>query len=433
VRAERQLQPGTRTALALTAIALATIAWGLIASRSGVVLGTANPPFFLIYDTGFGGAGGLLWLTLLIGCAAAAVPLVRSAGSPLGFLVGVTLLGLGARLALAGVRDGTAGWYSMFGIDPEAGNEYLPALPALHSLGLHDFLDRYAELSPSLPIHPSAHPPGILLLTDRLGIGSAQGFAALVIAAGVLAVPLTFWAARRLDLEQGQARAAAAMLAFSPAAMLYGVASADALYATLGLAAVPLLVGRGLLSRVAGAAVLAVASFFSWALLAVGAFAALVVALRERLVEGIKVGVAIAGALVIFYALLHAVSGYDPLGVLHAANEAYDLGISNARPWIFWVLGSPVAFLVLSGAPVAWYAARALGTGHAIAVALAVVLLIASLLGFSKAETERIWLFFGPLACLAAAAILPRDRIPLVIGLLVAQGLLIELTMETVW
>ena len=223
------------------------------------------------------------------------------------------------------------------------------------------------------------------------------------------------------------------MLAFSPAAMVYGVASADALYATLGIAAVPLLVGGGWAGRVAGAVVLALASFFSWALLAVGAFAALLVALRERLAEGIKLGLLIAAAIVIFYGLLYAVSGYDPLGVLQAANEAYDLGISNARPWIFWVFGSPVAFAVLTGAPVAWYAARALGTGNAIALALAAVILIAAVLGFSKAETERIWLFFGPLLCLAAAAIVPRERVPLVIGLLAAQALLVELTMETIW
>ena len=417
----------------MTAIAAATVAWGLIAGHAGAQLGTANPPFFLTGDTGFAGAEGVLWLGVLLACTLGAVLLLRAAPSPLAFLVGITLLALGARLALAGVRDGTAGWYSMFGLDPEAANEYLPALPALHSLGVHDFLDRFAELAPSLPIHPSAHPPGLLLLTDWLGIDSSQGFAALVIGAGILAVPLTYWTARRLGLEEWRARAATAMLAFSSAAMLYGVATADALYATLGIAAVCLLVGSGWVSRIAGAVALAVASFFSWALLAVGAFAALVVALSRRWSEGIQVGIAAGAAVVIFYVVLFAVTGYEPLRVLHAANEAYELGISNARPWIFWVFGSPVAFAVLTGLPVAWYAARALGTGEAIAVALAVVVLIASVLGFSKAETERIWLFFGPLLCLAAATIAPREKVAPVIGLLVAQALLIELTMETIW
>ena len=43
------------------------------------------------------------------------------------------------------------------------------------------------------------------------------------------------------------------------------------------------------------------------------------------------------------------------------------------------------------------------------AVALAVVVVVAAVAGFTKAETERIWLFLVPLACVAAApAIAPR-------------------------
>ena len=127
---------------------------------------------------------------------------------------------------------------------------------------------------------------------------------------------------------------------------------------------------------------LAVASFFSWALLAVGAFAALLVAQREGLRRAAWISVGAAAMLLAFYGLLYAFSGYDPVGVLNSASEAYDLGISNARPWAFWVLGSPVAFFVALGLPIGWYAARALGIGNPIAVALAVVVLISALLGF---------------------------------------------------
>ena len=56
---------------------------------------------------------------------------------------------------------------------------------------------------------------------------------------------------------------------------------------------------------------------------------------------------------------------------MRAAGEAYDLGISNARPYLFWLFGSPVAFAVALGLPTAWYAARALGTGNDAALALA--------------------------------------------------------------
>jgi hypothetical protein len=131
--------------------------------------------------------------------------------------------------------------------------------------------------------------------------------------------------------------------------------------------------------------------------------------------------------------VLYALTGYDPIGVLASASEAYELGISRARPWAFWVLGSPVAFFIALGLPISWYAARALGIGNAVAVSLAVVVVVAAVLGFSKAETERIWLFLAPLACLAAAAIVPRERLPLVVVLLAAQALLMELTLETIW
>ena len=83
---------------------------------------------------------------------------------------------------------------------------------------------------------------------------------------------------------------------------------------------------------------------------------------------------------------------------MRSASEAYDLGISNARPYVYWLFGSPVAFAVALGLPTAWYAARALGTREAAAVALAAIVVVSVLIGLTKAETERIWLFMGPLA-----------------------------------
>ena len=51
----------------------------------------------------------------------------------------------------------------------EAGNEYLPGLPAL-SYGTHFYLDRFAELVPSLPVNVAGHPPAPLLLLHALGL-----------------------------------------------------------------------------------------------------------------------------------------------------------------------------------------------------------------------------------------------------------------------
>jgi hypothetical protein len=61
------------------------------------------------------------------------------------------------------------------------------------------------------------------------------------------------------------------------------------------------------------------------------------------------------------------------------------------------------------------------------------VIATAALLGFTKAETERIYLFLVPLACVAAAVALHERRLPLVLGALAAQALLTELLLYTVW
>ena len=424
--------PGIRTAVALTAVGLLTVATGLLVAAAGGGLGTELPPFFAVWDPHVDGYA-LLGLPVLLVAIAAAVPLLRGAGGTGTFLVGAFAVALAARLGLSLIRDGVDGWYAVFGSDPEAANEYLPALPAVHSLGLRDFLDRFAELSPTLPIHPSAHPPGILVLLEGTGIESARGFAALVILAGTAAVPLTYVLASRLGLAADHSRAAALLVAFSPAALLYGVLSTDALFATLGLAAACLLVGSGVGSWLAGAVALAVASFFSWALLAVWAFAAVV----QLLIRGRRPAIAMAAAVAIVlagsYLALYAATGFDPLGSVSAAGDAYALGIANARPYLYWLFGSPVAFAVALGIPTAWYAARALGTGNAAAIALAVIVLAAVAIGLTKAETERIWLFMGPLAAVPAATLVPLRRMPAICVLLAAQALATQVLLDTIW
>jgi hypothetical protein len=64
-------------------------------------------------------------------------------------------------------------------------------------------------------------------------------------------------------------------------------------------------------------------------------------------------------------------------------------------------------------------------------VAIFTVIAVAAVVGFTKAETERIWLFLAPFVCLAAAA----ERAPLrpLLAALAAQALLYELAFDTVW
>jgi hypothetical protein len=61
------------------------------------------------------------------------------------------------------------------------------------------------------------------------------------------------------------------------------------------------------------------------------------------------------------------------------------------------------------------------------------VIAIAAIGGFTKAETERIWLFLVPLACVAAAPAIERHRLTAITALLLAQALAVEVLFDTIW
>jgi hypothetical protein len=344
-----------------------------------------------------------------------------------GFAAATFALTLVLRLALAAGGGGTAQWTAMFELDGfEGPNEYLPALGSL-DFGAGFFVDRFAELVPSLPVHAAGHPPGLLLVLNALGIDSPGSMAALCIGVGALSAPLTYLLAREL-LDERRARVAALLMALAPGALLFGATSADAVYLTVGLlAAWPLAAGR----RVIGAIVLDVASFFAWSLLAVGAWAAIVTWRRDGRRAALALAALCAAALVAFYAILYAATGFDPIGTLRSTEEVYRAGIASTRPYWFWLFGSPVAFLVVLGVPITWLALRALARGDGLAVAIFAVIAVAAVGGFTKAETERIWLFLVPFVCLAAAPLVKRPA--LIAGLLAAQAVAYELVFDTLW
>ena len=421
----RQLLPhGVAAACALT------IGVGLAIHASGTTLGAALPPFNASWDPD--AAPHAVAAVAAFAAAVLAAPhLLGRPRSPFGFAVVALGLGLVLRLALGASRDGTERWSAVFGSDVEAANEYLPALVALDP-GLGRFLDRFAEVALTLPIHPSAHPPGVLVSMHWLGIDGAGGAAALAILGGALTVPLAYVLARQL-LDERHARVAALLVMLAPSTLLYGVTSFDALFAALGTLGAALLVSRHRVARAMGGPALALGSFFSFALLGVGAWAVIVAAKRRGVRQALRLAAWCVASVCASYLILYAATGFDPVGAVRAASEAYAVGISGARPLAYWLFGSPVAFLVAMGLPLAWYVLRALGQGDAPAVALAAVVVIAALLGFTKGETERIWLFMVPLAAVAAASVMPLDRLRPVLGALAVQALAVELLLWTIW
>ena len=221
-------------------------------------------------------------------------------------------------------------------------------------------------------------------------------------------------------LDERGARIAALLLALAPGALLYGATSADAVFLTLGLLAAWPLATRSWVARAAGAVVLAAASFFAWSLLAVGAWAAIVTLRREGWRTALALSALCGAVLVVFYALLHAGTGFDPIGTIRATEDVYRAGIATLRPYWYWLFGSPVAFLLVLGVPISWLALRALAAGRTLALAIFAVIAVAAVAGFTKAETERIWLFLAPFVCLAAA----EEQVPVrpVLAALAAPG-----------
>lgn len=418
----------------LATVAVVTVWRGHVDGKLQGAYGTANPPFVF----------GLVskidpWAAVavvVLGLGAVLGPRLLSARvRPPVVALALLLLALAAGLALNAARNGTYGWWAVFDLGPngsfEAANEYLPGIPTLR-WGVANYLDRFAEVVPSQPVNIAGHPPGPLLMMRWLGIETAQALAALCIAGAALCAPLTYAIGRQLGTERA-ARVAGLLAVFTPVMLLNGFTSFDAVYAAFGAAAAALLLSRRGWVVALGAVVFAVCTVMSWALLGVGAAVALAVLFRDGWRRALVVAAASGAGFVAINAVLAGVWGYDPIGTVLATEEVYRNSLAQVRPYRFWVFGSPVAWGLMLGPIVAAAAVRAALRRSPAAVAILTVVLIAAVAGFTKAETERIWLIFVPLACVAAAPLFTPRRLPLVLGLLGVQALAIQLLAETVW
>ena len=420
--------------LGAAAVAVAVIATGWLIRRANGGLGTATPPFLPGWSPRIETVGAVVAVLVLLAAVALGPRLLDRRLPPAGFSVASYVLALCVGLAANLAREGTDGWSRMFTIDGafhEGPNEYLPGLPTL-GYGARFYLDRFAEMASSQPVNVAGHPPGPLLLMDALGITTAGGLAALCIVAGALCAPLAHRLSWTLD-DEPTGRIAGLLCALSPALVLFGVSSYDVVFAAIGALAACLLVARSPGWRAAGLVVFALATFMSWALLAIGAWAAIVAWRREGWRAGLALAAACGVAVLVLNGALALATGYDPIGALAATKQVYDNSLATRRPYAFWVLGSPVAWAVMTGVPIIAAAIAGLVARRPAAIALAVVVVVASLGGFTKAETERIWLFMVPLACAAAAPWLRTPRLRAVLAFLAAQVILIELLYETVW
>jgi hypothetical protein len=277
----------------------------------------------------------------------------------------------------------------------------------------------------------AGHPPGLVLTLDIFGLDTPEAMSALTIILGAAATPLLYVLVRRL-YDEHTARVASLLFVFVPTMLLYGASAADALFVTLALAAVVGLLSTRRVTVAFGAFLLAFASFFSYALLAAGGWAGLVRWRRDGFRSMLAVALLCGAMLVAFYGLLAVFTGFDVVAAIDATHDRYYKGVASVRPYLFYFFGSPAAFLIMLG-PVAWLAARSLGSREISAVALAAAILVIVTAGYTKAETERIWMFLVPFACIAAARALPPKWVSPVLVALTAQAVVIQVLFDTVW
>ncbi len=411
--------------------ALLTLAVGLVAKAAGVEWGAPAQPLVVFLRPALS-TWALPAAVVLAVALLAATRLHRAAVGAATFAGATFVLTLATRLALNVFRGGPGALDQVFVVAPkgEGRTEFLPALGFLDN-GVGHFLSHFGEISPKLPIQAQGHPPGLLLAMHYLGIDTAGGLAALTIVVGALATPLLYLLAREIAGE-AEARAAALLFVFVPTSLLYGATSADALFATLGVLAAVGLLARRPAGRVLGAAALALATFFSYALLAVGAWSVVVRWRRDGIGAALRLAALCAAVLLVAFVALDLLTGFDLVAAIRTTDDRYREGIARLRPYAFWFFGSPAAFVLMLG-PVAWFAGRSLAAKEPAALGLAAVVVVSVVAGYTKAETERIWIFLVPFACLAAARSISSRRLPAVLVAATAQAVLIETFLFTKW
>ena len=219
-----------------------------------------------------------------------------------------------------------------------------------------------------------------------------------------------------VDAEH-RGRVAATFAAFSPCVLIYGFTSVDFVFAAMAAAVAWLLVSRRGRVVALGCVAAGVAAFFSWVLLAIPAWAVVVAYARDGRGSALRLAIGAAAGVLAVTLLLVAIWGK---------------GAAAHRPYAFWLFGSPAAWLTLLGPPIVWLGLRSLQRGEPAAVGVAVIVVLSALAGFTKAETERIWLPFVPLACAAAAAT-PITRLRPWLVAMALTAVVIKVLFGTTW
>lgn len=366
---------------------------------------------------------GRLWPAVVLGVAAAAFGPGLAARLSWRALLPATGLLAGAWAVALAAADG---WHAL--IAPLL-SRYDPLAAAGRVGSPGAFLRGFTTHLGTYPTHVKGHPPGFVLLAAGLrsiGLGGATPLAVLCIGAGAAAAPLAMLAARELGAG-ALARRAAPFLALAPAAVWIAT-SDDALFLGVSAAGVALLAAgaarrRDGLCAVAGV-VIGIGLFLSYGLAPLGLVALAASRGRPRPLAIAAAGVA---AVVLAFALL----GFWWIDGLNATHHFYRAGVAARRPYLTFLVVDLAAFALAVGpAAVAGFARLRERPAVLLPAAALIALLVSDLSGFSRGETERIWLPFVPWILLAAGTVRsPRAWLGAQVGL----GLILQAGFRSPW
>lgn len=317
-------------------------------------------------------------------------------------------------------------------------------LGAGSDLDAGEFVRTYIERLDGYPVHLKGHPPGMPLLLralDTIGLGGAGGAAIatfVVWGLGIAAVLVTVAELSDADV----ARRASGAVAFLPA-VVFAASTYDALFAGAMAITTALLVlaarrsGRWWdVAALGGGALGAACLHLSYGLAPLGLLA-LIVMVRARRVRP----VALAGVGFVAVVAAFVAAGFWWFDGLDATKGYYAEGISQFRPYGYFVFAGNPGALALSVGPVAAAGLGALvarprslwpaGWGL-VAVAALVAVVAADLTGLSNAEVERIWLPFMPWLAVGAAALPVAGRRWWLASSL-AIGVVLQVALVTPW
>ncbi len=313
-------------------------------------------------------------------------------------------------MALA-MTQGTDGLASTF----ERKQEYV--YDAQRVTSINTMLDTFISRIPmdsvdNWHVHVAGHPPGALLYfvgIDRLGITDPFWIGVVCVTVASTAIVAVMLTLKTLGTES-LARSAMPWIALAPSAVWMGV-NGDAVYtavAAWGLALLAIAAKKSsIIAAIGSGLLLGLCVYLSYGLVLLGilAVAVLIIAKSWRPLPWTLGAAGVVAA-------LFTIGGFAWWDAYPVLRERYYDGIASDRHYSYWVWANLAAWTYTIGLavwaafPTAWRALRTNVLAQLAAAAM-LTILVATLSGMSKAETERIFLPFT-IWVVALPALLPE-------------------------